>query len=980
MGTDYDGNGFSQGDDGAVYGNPSDTGSISDYDSWDWKQIEAAIRGMSAGTDDADNLGRAASVASPQSLQDAANAFYHVQMVLSGVARALQDQAKALAGDDGPWKGDAADAFHDMMTTFSKQVGATADVLSGGKSADGGGGSGNSVPQQLADNAVNLLNAQNKIGEIDAWYANQATLMGVTPMSNGLIPVSKKPELVKMLNRDMRAVLKNLAAHYQVTIDTVRPPGTITGPGAGDPPPIDEPPADEPPADYRPTDYQPADVADLANSGDLGLTPPLTAESLTSPAGFDPAQDAMPSPYSGSLDTNGPGSGLGGDGDVSGLGGPGPDGGLGGDNSTLDPSALDRMLNPSAFGGGTGLGGDGSLGGDSGFGGLDGLGPDSFARSTTPAPFGGGTGLDGAGGLGGGPGLGGLPPISPGAFGGGTGLDGSGTLPGSDLAEDPATWKDGATAADFPGGTGIGGGSGLGDLGLGSGSGLGGLGDSKGFVPSAFPGSAGTGLGGSVPSAGDLGLETETPGFTPAGFPGSTGLSSDGSGVVGGVGGGMPFMPGMGGGGQSAAGGFDRSDASGLLDPNAEPWTGEYDPASGEPVAAGTAPAGQGGLDLPGALSQEPEAVVQGGAPGMMMPGMGGGAPGGAGREEGTSSDASGLLAPSADPWTEPGLPEAEASGLPPAATGGADTLSGLPEGTGTGTLSGLLGGTGTPSGPADGTETGAGGAPVPVGADGSAERFAAPAVAEEAAVPAAAPFLPMGGMGAAGGSGRGDEDDPGTLVEPTAEEFAEPVAPGALAADALAAGTAAPAVPEIPAHGGEEQYAAYDGSGGAEETGDPLVVLRPADDDLSEEDTAAWGVAGASFVPLLWAARPEEEAEVTAPGYATADDGTWGAGPAGASRGADASAETETEEQPLATWRPNRAAATGEPGVLPPTEQPLSCAAASADDEWEEEEPEAAGDESAEEEPASRGIADLLVQEGDTWGSPAADGPSAVY
>lgn len=364
----------------------------------------------------------------------------------------------------------------------------------------------------------------------------------------------------------------------------------------------------------------------------------------------------------------------------------------------------------------------------------------------------------------------------------------------------------------------------------------------------------------------------------------------------------------------------------------------------------------------------------------MMMPGMGGGAPGGAGREEGTSSDASGLLAPSADPWTEPGLPEAEASGLPPTATGGADTLSGLPGGTGTGALSGLAGGTGTPSGLAGGTETGAGGAPVPVGADGSAERFAAPAVAEEAAVPAAAPFLPMGGMGAAGGSGRGDEDDRGTLVEPTAEEFAEPVAPEALAADALAAGTVAPAVPEIPAHDGEEQYAAYDGSGGAEETGDPLVVLRPADDDLSEEDTAAWGVAGASFVPLLWAARPEEEAEVTAPGYATADEGTWGAGPAGASRGADASAETESEEQPLATWRPNRAAATGEPGVLPPTEQPLSCAAASADDEWEEEEPEAAGDESAEEEPASRGIADLLVQEGDTWGSPAADGPSAVY
>lgn len=427
-------------------------------------------------------------------------------------------------------------------------------------------------------------------------------------------------------------------------------------------------------------------------------------------------------------------------------------------------------------------------------------------------------------------------------------------------------------------------------------------------------------------------------------------------------------MPGMGGGAQAAAGGADRSDASGLLDPTAEPWTGADDPASGEVAAAGTVPGGQEGLDLPGALPEQQEAAAQGGMPGMMMPGMGGAPGGAAGREEGASSDASGLFAPSAEPWTEPGAPVAEVSGSAPAGTGAA-TLSGLP----------------------NGTETGTGAAPVPAaaeesGADGTTEGFAVPAAAEASAVPAATPFLPMGGMSAAGAPGRRDEDDRGTLVEPTGEAFAEPAVPEALAADALAAGltaSPAPVVPEPPAHGGDPQYAAYDGydpSGGGE-LGDPLVVLRPADDDLSEEDTAAWGVAGASFVPLLWAPRPEEEAEISAPGYATADEGTWGTSPGGAPRGADGAAQAEGEDQPLATWRPNRPAANGESAVLAPAEQPLSCAPASADDEWDEEEPEGAQDESADGEPAARGIADLLVQEGDTWGSPpVADGPNGVF
>ena len=73
----------------------------------------------------------AKSVSDPQSLADAANAFYQVQMTLSGVQKALNDQANALAGDDGPWKGDAANEFLDIMDTFSKQVKANVDVDGG---------------------------------------------------------------------------------------------------------------------------------------------------------------------------------------------------------------------------------------------------------------------------------------------------------------------------------------------------------------------------------------------------------------------------------------------------------------------------------------------------------------------------------------------------------------------------------------------------------------------------------------------------------------------------------------------------------------------------------------------------------------------------------------------------------------------------------------------------------------------------------
>ncbi|MBC3841046.1 hypothetical protein GXW82_14425 [Streptacidiphilus sp. 4-A2] len=278
--TDYNSGGFTQGGDGTVFGDPSsDPGSIQDYNTWDWKQIEAAINGMSAGVDNSANQEEAQSVSDPQSLQNAADIFYQVQVALSGVAQALTDQAKALAGDNGPWSGDAADSFLTMVDTFSKQITATADVLSGGTSG------ADSIPQQLANNAVNLQNAQQKISEIDTYYANEAVKSGVTPMSNGLIPISQRPQLVEWMDEDMRAVLKSLASEYQVTIDSVRSPGAINSPLGNNPPSTGDGPPDQPAfTDAGDMPPVPSSAASRSATSRAGRPSPRTSWAARTPA------------------------------------------------------------------------------------------------------------------------------------------------------------------------------------------------------------------------------------------------------------------------------------------------------------------------------------------------------------------------------------------------------------------------------------------------------------------------------------------------------------------------------------------------------------------------------------------------------------------------------------------------------------------------------------------------------------------------
>lgn len=314
---DYNSGGFVEDGNGVIFGNPDGTsnGSVADYDTWDWKQIKAAICGMASGPVTPENMTHARDVANPQSLQDAAVIFHHVQRVLEGVAKSLVDQTAALAGDDGPWKGGAADSFVVMTTNFSNQVKANAAVLSGGSTGY------DSVPQQLADNAAALQSAQNKIVEIESWYVQQAINMGVSS-SGTTVSVSQAQGVVPMMNQDMRSVLKSLASAYQVTVDKiitpvpVKPPTSGGGdPGGGNPSGID--PGGVDPSGIDPGGVDPSGL-------DLGGGDPGSGGLAGMPGGPDPQSlaglSAMPDT---GIDT-GVGAG-GGIGDLG--GGPGPLGG-----------------------------------------------------------------------------------------------------------------------------------------------------------------------------------------------------------------------------------------------------------------------------------------------------------------------------------------------------------------------------------------------------------------------------------------------------------------------------------------------------------------------------------------------------------------------------------------------------------------------------------------------------------------------------
>ncbi|MFJ5521225.1 hypothetical protein ACIQB4_29840 [Streptomyces griseoluteus] len=1080
---DYDSGGFSKGANGdGVFGAPgSDPGSVDDYDSWDWKQIMAAVNGMSAGTASAQNTERARGVADPQSLMDAAGEFLQVQVVLFGVAKSLAEQGKALAGENGPWKGAAADAFTDMIDTFSRQVQATAQVLSGGEA-------GNSVPRQLADNSVNLQNAQRKIAEIDSWYANQAVQMGVKPMGNGLIPVGREPRLVEMMNRDMRAVLKSLASAYQVTIDAVRAPTPVTNPTDGS----------------RNTDDNTKKTPDLGDlnaktgsGGDGGTNTPNSFRGGTGVGGGSGGSQGL----GGGGELGGPGDpGSAGGGSVSGFGGGTDVGGTGTSGGIGDVGDIGGGGPLSGFGGGTDVGGTGTNGGIgdvgdiggggplSGFdggtdvGGTGGLGgadiggnPGIGSGSGSPGPvagFGGGTDVAGSGSSA-------LPgnsslsapaldaALNPGAvtpWGGGTGVGSSGSGSGTSLygtgSQDGSVWGDQGAGHEFPGETGVGGSSSSTTHGFPGTTSIGGTpsstthgypgtttiggtpsstthgypgtttiggtpghvtgGASGGSSPASFPGGIDTesgSLGGSDTGTGGPGLSDSSPS---SGAGAGAGVASAAGAATGGTPmGGMPMggMPGTG----AQSGATERSDASGLIDSDAGPWS-----SSGELMDAvggdGTEAGGEGlGLPMDEAVTESGQA----GADEVRPEGVDAGAVqreadaattpiplpvAGAAQRTGevARSDAGGLLDFTAEPWADdaeqntdsglsgshsggevavPPIEEEELTGVVVAATplaqavgaDGAPTAAGSSIGrrpAARGDAVAARGDVPVPTGTPAGTWTGQEGGG---GADGSTPPTTGGTVPGGTASQPAPPDVLT-----AGGDGRpavvpGDSGGAHPVPDPEAEPDLTTAA--ALTVEEVAV-TAVSAPAATAAGGSADTGSVADGSGadgsiagrqprgagprdvdafGSEAVGSdsPSPWGSSGAGGREGEDPAAWEGTHASLAPLLW---PVAVATGTARSSRTDPD-------------------AEADGPPLTTWRPVRGGSDTRADVALPA-APLRSFTGDLS-EWEEdqepEQHEAVEDEDEAEEESERRFVDLLVQEGDTWGSVTSDGTGAV-
>jgi hypothetical protein len=234
-GTDSGNSGSGSGTDGGSSGSDSGTSSgTGDYSQLGWKDVMRYVTGFDPDKPEVDG----SAISDPQTIQDAADAFYFTQTVLQRAAENLGRQVEALTGPDGPWQGGAAGALGDAMKTLAKQTQDMADTLSGGNTGD------YDVPQQLADNAAHLKGAIDKLNDIDVWYAQQALKEAAAEgkdivMDDRRVAVSQTPDIPPLLDRDMRAVLNTLADNYRVDTDNVAYSTSPTNPanGSGGPDP-----------------------------------------------------------------------------------------------------------------------------------------------------------------------------------------------------------------------------------------------------------------------------------------------------------------------------------------------------------------------------------------------------------------------------------------------------------------------------------------------------------------------------------------------------------------------------------------------------------------------------------------------------------------------------------------------------------------------------------------------------------------------
>ena len=985
-----DTNAFTNGPNGGVYGNANLTPSEGDKDDWQsmtWSQIEAAILGASEVS--SSNTDTGAGTADPTSLQSAADVFYTVQQTLASVAEDMVQQAGLLAGQDGsPWTGAAAESFMAMIKTFANDINANVSLLQDA--------AGNSVPDQLINNANTLAWAQQEVQYIDSYWANIATQEGAQTI-NGLVQVHEVPSIPPLMTSDMKQVMSSLVTNYSqntyptpVSPQPVSPNGStninpnlnqnvpnynFNGPNYGAPnyPNINMPNINIP--NYAPPNYNtnipntdltgspnlnsnipntdltgspnlnsniPTD--DFATTGNPNLSgsPNLNDEGLD-PAGLngspnlaDTADDVNPADLAAS-----PNLGL----------SPDEEDGLP-DSSALNP-AMDDALNP-------GLSSSPNLTSSDPLADEESL-PDSADLASSP-------GLDTA--------ADDSMPIMPGTgSGAGQALtstdpsDASGLLNDTDpfSGDSPLTSDDlGSLSGASPGLTSAAGDESMPVMpGTGSGSGAGQA------LSSTDPSDASGLLSDTDPFSGESPLTSDELGSDTGTAPG---LASDGE-TLGSDG--MPFMPGTGSGAGAgqALGATDPSDASGLLERESAPWSEEGLPGEGEIGSlTGAAP----GLAADGDPLAEEEATAPGesvGSDGMpFMPGMGSGA--GAGQAQGATdpSDASGLLGKEGDPWAEPettagdeigSADGAQAAASPEAESEPAEEMPIMP-GTGAGQAADQHGDERSDASGLLAAET----QPWTEGDEEHAEEIGAGAGAIAAAGEAG--WLGAGAVLAAAAPAEQER-----ASAPVEEPAAEPVSAEEVGATA--------AVAE-----GEEEYE-YDGFDDEEEIGAgrdgdrvPVIGADGSDDDLSGWDLAGAAADAALFTLGAWAnrRRPRDDDDETFARIVSTEEDAW--------IGEDAdlpAADEEADGLPTAsTWRPNRdfsgsgesrpmAAGTFMRSAPPPKDyDPVAAAeAAAAAAEAEEAERQAAL-EAEEEEKRKRAPADLLTQDRDMWGTPKTD------
>ncbi|MFJ9409138.1 hypothetical protein [Streptomyces sp. NPDC101393] len=683
-----------------------------DYSGWGWKAIIKNVTGS-----DPDNpSGDPKQISDPQTLQDAADSLWYVEQVIKDSAESLTQQTNQLVGENGSWKGPAAQSFHQVMSKLSEQVHDLGQTLSGGATGN------YNVPQQLANNAQHLVDAGRILIDMDNFYAQEAINWyaanrkitdeaDIIMDDTGQVAISKAPPVVDRMTSSMQGVITSLGTHYQLTANNIPKPNTVnnpggsgsggpnTGPGAGGVPnPYNGIGGYSPnaPGGYGGPKFNPHNLSNWNPTGKPGTG---GGDSYTSPGGN---ASAMPDPTAGggtgggnlpnslkspNLSTNGPGTGSPTPYAGTGLGGTDAPGALGG--------------SPSSYGGDTSLGGaDGQLSPNAA--GSPMLSPNGLSAGPTPYPKS-SRGSAGANM----PHSSALNPSMDAALN-----PGMANMP--NLRSSSPDTRAGYTPKQY------GGNLGLDDAGkLGGGAGAGPSTDSLSPYSSK-----------NMPNLDTSG--TPAPGsYSPASYPDTSLSSADPSGAsASGGGGGLSSYPG-----------------SGLSDPS----SGTSLDSAGSPEGSAMSPGAGGGANTRG----------QGGGSGMpMMPmgGMGGGMGAGGGGAEGAPSDSSGLLHGDATPWRGSSLLD-DAGHLNGGAAPGGEGLDFSPrglDGSGAGLPSdGLPSGIGDRA-PSDGLSLdSAGGASDSYG-EGLSSGASGGSEAPGQGGGAGMPMMPMGGMGGGMGAGGG--------------------------------------------------------------------------------------------------------------------------------------------------------------------------------------------------------------------------------